>query len=75
MVRAGAGAANYCRTGEPAYLDAGGDVPEAARRLVVHANTLRYRLGRVRERYGVDLDDPDTRLLLTLAVRMATPDV
>ncbi|MFF3201109.1 PucR family transcriptional regulator [Streptomyces sp. NPDC002962] len=57
-----------------AYFDAGGDVPEAARRLVVHANTLRYRLGRVRERYGVDLDDPDTRLLLTLAARLATPE-
>ncbi|MEV1063501.1 helix-turn-helix domain-containing protein [Streptomyces sp. NPDC050263] len=53
-----------------AYFDAGGDVPEAARRLVVHANTLRYRLGRVRARYGVDLDDPDTRLLLTLAARL-----
>ncbi|MFI5469242.1 PucR family transcriptional regulator [Streptomyces cacaoi] len=57
-----------------AYFDAGGDVPEAARRLVVHANTLRYRLGRVRERYGVDLDDPDTRLLLTLAVRLVPPE-
>ncbi|WP_327319990.1 PucR family transcriptional regulator [Streptomyces sp. NBC_01235] len=56
-----------------AYLDTGGDVPEAARRLVVHANTLRYRLSRVRERYGVDLDDPDTRLLLTLAVRLTAP--
>lgn len=54
-----------------AYLDAGGDVAEAARRLVVHPNTLRYRLGRVRERYGVDLDDADARLLLTLAVRLA----
>ncbi|MCX4767128.1 helix-turn-helix domain-containing protein [Streptomyces sp. NBC_01275] len=54
-----------------AYLDAGGDVPEAARRLVVHPNTLRYRLGRVGQRYGVDLADPDARLLLTLAVRLA----
>ncbi|MET8164393.1 helix-turn-helix domain-containing protein [Streptomyces sp. NPDC005329] len=57
-----------------AYFDAGGDVSEAARRLVVHANTLRYRLGRVRERYGVDLDDPDTRLLLTLAARLVPPE-
>ncbi|MDQ0585056.1 PucR family transcriptional regulator [Streptomyces rishiriensis] len=56
-----------------AYFDAGGDVPEAARRLVVHANTLRYRLGRVRDRYGVDLDDADTRLLLTLATRLVPP--
>ncbi|MFC4501535.1 MULTISPECIES: PucR family transcriptional regulator [Streptomyces] len=54
-----------------AYFDAGCDVPEAARRLVVHSNTLRYRLGRIRERHGVDLDDPDTRLLLSLAVRLA----
>ncbi|WP_069169986.1 helix-turn-helix domain-containing protein [Streptomyces griseus] len=54
-----------------AYLDASGDVVRAARRLVVHPNTLRYRLRRVRERFGVDLDDPDTRLLLTLAVRLA----
>ncbi|GGT05403.1 DNA-binding protein [Nonomuraea spiralis] len=55
-----------------AYLDAAGDVGRAARRLVLHPNTLRYRLRRARERFGVDLDDPDTRLLLTLAVRLAT---
>ncbi|TXS48123.1 PucR family transcriptional regulator [Streptomyces sp. t39] len=55
-----------------AYLDAAGDVPRAARSLVLHPNTLRYRLRRVRERFGVDLDDPDTRLLVTLAVRLAT---
>ncbi|WSC96292.1 helix-turn-helix domain-containing protein [Streptomyces sp. NBC_01754] len=57
-----------------AYLDASGDVARAAGRLVVHPNTLRYRLRRAQERYGVDLDDPDTRLLLTLAVRL-TGDV
>ncbi|MFF8596282.1 PucR family transcriptional regulator [Streptomyces sp. NPDC015220] len=56
-----------------AYLDTGGDVPEAARRLVVHPNTLRYRLRRVRERHGVDLDDPDTRLLVALAARLTAP--
>lgn len=54
-----------------AYLDAAGDVPRAAQRLVLHPNTLRYRLRRVRERFGIDLDDPDTRLLVTLAVRLA----
>ncbi|MHC3458877.1 helix-turn-helix domain-containing protein [Streptomyces flavovirens] len=57
-----------------AYLDASGDVSLAAERLVLHPNTLRYRLRRIRERYGVDLDDPDTRLLITLAVRL-TGDV
>lgn len=53
-----------------AYLEASGDVARAAARLVVHPNTLRYRLRRARERFGVDLDDPDTRLLITLAVRL-----
>ncbi|MFD0022986.1 PucR family transcriptional regulator [Streptomyces sp. NPDC058382] len=53
-----------------AYLDASGDVARAATRLTVHPNTLRYRLRRARERFGVDLDDPDTRLLITLAVRL-----
>ncbi|MFJ3086273.1 PucR family transcriptional regulator [Streptomyces sp. NPDC086838] len=54
-----------------AYLDASGDVARAAARLVVHPNTLRYRLRRARERFGVDLEDPDTRLLVTLAVRLS----
>ncbi|MCX4679829.1 helix-turn-helix domain-containing protein [Streptomyces sp. NBC_01433] len=57
-----------------AHLDASGDVTRAAQRLTVHPNTLRYRLRRVRERFGVDVDDPDTRLLLALAVRL-TGDV
>ncbi|MFF2136237.1 PucR family transcriptional regulator [Streptomyces sp. NPDC058193] len=53
-----------------AYLETAGDVPRAARRLTLHPNTLRYRLRRVRERFGLDLDDPDTRLVLALAVRL-----
>ncbi|MET8579093.1 helix-turn-helix domain-containing protein [Streptomyces sp. NPDC005012] len=55
-----------------AFLDASGDIPRAAARLTLHPNTLRYRLRRARERFGLDLDDPDTRLLLTLAVRLET---
>lgn len=54
-----------------AWLDCSGDVAAAARRLTVHPNTVRYRLRRMHERYGVDLDDPDTRLLVALAVRLA----
>lgn len=53
-----------------AYLETAGDVPQAARRLTLHPNTLRYRLRRVRERFDIDLDDPDTRLVLALAVRL-----
>ncbi|MEV0588969.1 helix-turn-helix domain-containing protein [Nonomuraea sp. NPDC050310] len=52
------------------YLEEAGDVAAAARRLVLHPNTLRYRLRRARERFAVDLDDPDIRLLMTLAVRL-----
>ncbi|NYV78412.1 helix-turn-helix domain-containing protein, partial [Streptomyces sp. UH6] len=58
-----------------AFLDASGDVPRAAARLTLHPNTLRYRLRRARERFGIDLDDPDTRLVVALAVRLeATGD-
>ncbi|MFF9346430.1 PucR family transcriptional regulator [Streptomyces sp. NPDC014734] len=54
-----------------AYLDAFGDTGEAARRLNVHANTLRYRLRRARELFGVDLADPTVRLLADIGMRLA----
>ncbi|MEV5612745.1 helix-turn-helix domain-containing protein [Streptomyces sp. NPDC052225] len=71
MVRADLAAGGDLVRSLGAYLDAGGDVPRAAQLLVLHPNTLRYRLRRVRERFGVDLDDPDTRLAVMLAVRLA----
>jgi len=52
-----------------AYLAAGGNVSEAARRVGVHVNTLRYRLGRLGE-IGVDLDDPEVRFAIDLALRL-----
>ncbi|MFI2645833.1 helix-turn-helix domain-containing protein [Streptomyces sp. NPDC018610] len=73
FVRADAAAGGELLRSLAAFLDSGGDVAAAARRLVVHPNTLRYRLRRVRERHGVDLDDPDTRLLVTVAARLAAP--
>ncbi len=36
--------------------------------LVVHPQTVRYRMGQLRELYGDRLDDPDTLLDLTLAL-------
>ncbi|MCX5402244.1 helix-turn-helix domain-containing protein [Streptomyces sp. NBC_00102] len=71
LVRADLAAGGELVRSLAAYLDAAGDVPVASRRLGLHANTLRYRLRRVKERHGVDMDDPDTRLLLTVAVRLA----
>ena len=52
-----------------AYLETG-EQQEAAKRLRVHPNTLRYRLDRIREISGVDLEDPETRLNLSVALRV-----
>ncbi|KIS28634.1 hypothetical protein TV39_04390 [Arthrobacter sp. SPG23] len=49
-----------------AYLGCGGNAIEAAKALDVHVNTVRYRLSRVEALFGIDLDDPETRLLLWL---------
>jgi DNA-binding PucR family transcriptional regulator len=52
-----------------AYLDAFGDIPDAAERAGVHPNTFRYRLKRLLELGGIDLDDPDERLVTELQLR------
>jgi sugar diacid utilization regulator len=52
-----------------AYLDAFGDVAAAAQRVNVHPNTFRYRIRRIGEVFGVDLDDPDERLVVELQLR------
>ncbi|MBP1234473.1 DNA-binding PucR family transcriptional regulator [Arthrobacter sp. PvP102] len=49
-----------------AYLSCGGNAVEAAKALDVHVNTVRYRLARVQALFGIDVDDPETRLLLWL---------
>ncbi|WP_125911453.1 MULTISPECIES: PucR family transcriptional regulator [Pseudonocardia] len=53
-----------------AWFDAGRDVSEAARRLCVHRNTLRYRLQRIEARSGISLDDPVQRFTVELQVRL-----
>jgi purine catabolism regulator len=52
-----------------AYLETG-EQQQAAQRLRVHPNTLRYRLDRIREISAVDLEDPETRLNLAVALRV-----
>ncbi len=52
------------------FLDSFGDIPRAAKSANVHANTLRYRLRRLVEVAGINLDDPDERLLLALDLRI-----
>jgi DNA-binding PucR family transcriptional regulator len=41
---------------------------DIAAELFIHPQTVRYRMGQLRELYGDRLDDPDTVLALTLAL-------
>lgn len=52
-----------------AYLDAFGDVPTAAARLILHQNTFRHRMRRIAELFDIDLTDPDERLVVWLLLR------
>lgn len=52
-----------------AFLDAGGDVKATATALSLHRSGLYYRLQRIQELSGLDLDDGDDRLLAHLAIR------
>ncbi|GAA3395679.1 PucR family transcriptional regulator [Cryptosporangium minutisporangium] len=51
------------------YLERGGNYDETASALLIHRSTLRYRLGRIREISGCDLNDVDDRLNLHVATR------
>jgi PucR C-terminal helix-turn-helix domain len=53
-----------------AFFDAFGDVALAADCLGVHPNTFRYRLHRIMELAGLDLEDPDERLAVELRLRL-----
>jgi PucR C-terminal helix-turn-helix domain len=52
-----------------AWLDEQGEVRPAAERLHVHVQTVRYRLGQLRDVLGDALDDAQGRLELALALR------
>lgn len=52
-----------------AYLDAFGDVPTASAQLFLHQNTFRHRMRRATEIFGLNLDDPDERLVLWMLLR------
>ncbi|MEV6859486.1 helix-turn-helix domain-containing protein [Streptosporangium subroseum] len=53
------------------YLDAESSLIEAAAVLGVHRNTIARRIAKIGQLLGVDLTDPDTRLALHLACRVA----
>jgi PucR C-terminal helix-turn-helix domain len=56
-----------------AYIRERGNAAAMARVLEVHPQTARYRLARLRELLGSELDDPDARFELELALRGRPP--
>jgi DNA-binding PucR family transcriptional regulator len=55
-----------------AWLEAQGDLVDAARRLAVHQNTIRYRLRKMTEITSLDLEDPAKRF--AMLIELATTD-
>ncbi|MFZ4234386.1 PucR family transcriptional regulator [Streptomyces murinus] len=58
------------RTAE-VYLDCAGQAGRTASELGIHRQTLYYRLNRVEQLTGLDLDDGEDRLLLHMALKRA----
>ncbi|MGZ4530969.1 MAG: PucR family transcriptional regulator [Mycobacteriaceae bacterium] len=51
------------------YLDLGGSYDATATAVAIHRSTLKYRLQRIRDISGRDLNDPDVRFNVQLATR------
>ena len=62
-------AQGYDYGGLTQYLEHGGNYDATAAELSVHKSTLKYRLQRIRELTGVELNDPDVHFNLQLATR------
>lgn len=53
-----------------AFVANGGRVRAAAQELGVHENTVRYRIGRIRDQHAIDLADQETLAEMTMALRL-----
>lgn len=53
-----------------AFLDSNGNVREVARLLHIHPSTVNYRLGRIRQKYGINWDTPEKWLALQTAMKL-----
>ena len=49
-----------------AFIDASGNVAAVATRLNLHTNTVRYRVRRLGEISGLDLENPEHRLVVAI---------
>ncbi|MGN6275107.1 MAG: PucR family transcriptional regulator [Solirubrobacterales bacterium] len=56
-----------------AYVRHRGNAVAMAAELHVHPQTARYRIARLRELFGEELDDPDARFELEIALRVSAP--
>ena len=56
------------------YIEAGGNLNEAARRLSVHRNTMLYKLERISRLLQRDVRAPDNQFALWLAIRLSDLD-
>jgi purine catabolism regulator len=61
--------AEFLRTLE-AYFDNNGNLSQAADALFIHRNTLIYRMERIAEISGLNLDHTESRLAVQLALRI-----
>lgn len=52
------------------FLEENGNASASAERLHLHRNSLAYRLRRVEELTGMDLEDSENRLILALALHL-----
>ncbi|MFC5751914.1 PucR family transcriptional regulator [Actinomadura rugatobispora] len=52
-----------------AWLASGGRAPEIAARLHVHAQTVRYRMRRLQELFGDEMNDPDWKFEMEIVLR------
>lgn len=52
-----------------AYVENAGNAAEMARSLNIHPQTARYRIARLRELFGEEIDRPERRLALELSLR------
>ena len=56
------------------WLAEQGRLGAVAQRLAIHPQTVRYRLGRLRDLFGGALEDPDARFWLEVALRVGDGD-
>ena len=53
-----------------AYFASNANIYKAAQNLYLHRNSMKYRLERIKEMLGVDLDEPEIRFNVQLALKM-----